>query len=80
MRVNRLNGLALLNIHRDIIKNSEEIVGMYVNKHPRCIPLYSHSYFILKSYFIEVTTLNVLFLLNTCVSVINYDIILKCIS
>jgi len=35
MGENRLNGLALLNIHPEIIINPEEVVDIYANKHPR---------------------------------------------
>ncbi|XP_008190126.1 zinc finger MYM-type protein 1-like [Acyrthosiphon pisum] len=35
MGENRLNGLALLNIHPEIIIKPEEVVNTYANKHPR---------------------------------------------
>jgi len=39
MGENRLNGLALLNIHPEIIINPEEVVDIYANKHPRRLQL-----------------------------------------
>lgn len=39
MGENRLNGLALLNIHPEIIINTEEVVDIYANKHPRRLQL-----------------------------------------
>jgi len=39
MGENRLNGLALLNIHPEIIIEPEEVVDVYVNKHPRRLQL-----------------------------------------
>ena len=39
MGENRLNGLALLNIHPEIIIKPEEVVDTYANKHPRRLQL-----------------------------------------
>jgi hypothetical protein len=39
MGENRLNGLALLNIHPEIIIKPEEVVDAYANKHPRRLQL-----------------------------------------
>jgi len=39
MGENRLNGLALINIHPEINIEPEEVVDVYANKHPRCLQL-----------------------------------------
>jgi len=39
MGENRLNGLALLNMHPEIIIEPEEVVDVYANKHHRRLPL-----------------------------------------
>lgn len=77
MGENRLNGLVLVNIRPEIIikpLNKKGVVDVYTNKHPMRIQLLILClHFVLKMCFIEYNKLNVMFLSNKYISIINYS-------